>query len=34
MIKFVDATKQNTKVHNPSWLHIPDNPCRIAFVGG
>lgn len=30
----IDATKQNTKVHNPNWPHIPDNPCRIEFVGG
>lgn len=30
----IDATKQNTKVHNPNWPHIPDNSCRIEFVGG
>lgn len=34
MINFDDTTKENSKVHNPSWPQVSDNPFRILFVGG
>ena len=34
MINFDDFTNENKTEYNPKWLHIPDNPYRILFVGG
>ena len=28
------TTKKKSKVHNPSWPKVSDNPFRILFVGG
>ena len=34
MINFYDYTNENKIEHNSKWLHIPDHPYRILFVGG
>ena len=34
MINFDDYTNENKIEHNSKWLHIPDHPYRILFVGG
>ena len=28
-----DATKENTKEHNPNWWEITDHTCRILITG-
>ena len=28
-----DKTKENTKVHNLTWLQIPHHPYRITITG-
>ena len=32
MINFDDITK-NTRVHNPNWLQVPDDPYRVLIIG-
>ena len=34
MINFNDATKENTKEHNPNLPQIPDHPYRISIIRG
>ena len=34
MINFDDVTKENIKLHDPTWLQIPNHPYRILMSEG
>ena len=34
IINFDNVTKENIKLHNPSWPQIPDQPYRILIIWG